>query len=100
MRSKFFQNSLVELIDVDVTAAIFVLNNQNGGWLVFCMVFFYENMGGGELWRGGGQWDWHGNDHETRRMHRRSLRLPTRRKWAQSRYLGTTAQAETDISLP
>ena len=47
MRSKFFQNSLVELIDVDVTAAIFVLNNQNGGWLVFCMVFFYENMGGG-----------------------------------------------------
>ena len=31
MRSKFFQNSLVELIDVDVIAAIFVLNNETGG---------------------------------------------------------------------
>ena len=38
----------------------------------------------------------------TRRLHRRLLRLPTRRKWAQSRYLGTTAQAgvDADISLP
>ena len=38
----------------------------------------------------------------TRRLRRRSLRLPTRRKWAQSGYLGTTAQAgaDADISLP
>ena len=27
---------------------------------------------------------------KTRRLHRRSLRLPTRRKWAQSGYLCTT----------
>ena len=38
----------------------------------------------------------------TSRLHRRSLRLPTRRKWAQSGYLGTTAQAgaDADVSLP
>ena len=34
----------------------------------------------------------------TRRLHRRSPRLPTRRKWARSGYLGTTAQAGADIS--
>ena len=39
---------------------------------------------------------------ETRRLHRRSLRLPTRRKWAQSRYLCTTpstAQAGADAGF-
>ena len=38
---------------------------------------------------------------KTRRLHRRSLRLPTRRKWAQSGYLCTTpsaAQADAGIS--
>ena len=42
------------------------------------------------------------NVNQTRRLHRRSLRLPTRRKWVQSGYLGTTAQAgaDADISLP
>ena len=39
---------------------------------------------------------------QTRRLRRRSLRLPTRRKWEQYGYLGTTAQAraDADISLP
>ena len=39
---------------------------------------------------------------ETRRLHRRSLRLPTRRKWAQSGYLCTTpstAQAGADAGF-
>ena len=39
---------------------------------------------------------------ETRRLHRRSLRLPTRRKWAQSGYLCTTpstAQAGADAGI-
>ena len=31
----------------------------------------------------------------TRRLHRRSLRLPTRRKWAQSGYLCTTPTPST-----
>ena len=38
----------------------------------------------------------------TRRLHRRSLRLPTRRKWAQSGYLCTTpstAQAGADAEI-
>ena len=38
----------------------------------------------------------------TRRLHRRSLRLPTRRKWAQSGYLCTTrstAQAGADAGI-
>ena len=38
----------------------------------------------------------------TRRLHRRSLRLPTRRKWAQSGYLCTTpstAQAGADAGF-
>ena len=38
----------------------------------------------------------------TRRLHRRSLRLPTRRKWAQSGYLCTTpstAHAEADAGI-
>ena len=38
----------------------------------------------------------------TRRLHRRSLRLPTRRKWAQSGYLCTTpstAQAGPDAGI-
>ena len=40
--------------------------------------------------------------YETRRLHRRSLRLPTRRKWAQSGYLCTTpstAQAGADAGI-
>ena len=42
------------------------------------------------------------NFSRTRRLHRRSLRLPTRRKWAQSGYLCTTpstahAEAEADV---
>ena len=39
---------------------------------------------------------------QTRRLHRRSLRLPTRRKWAQSGYLCTTpstAHAEADAGI-
>ena len=39
---------------------------------------------------------------ETRHLHRRSLRLPTRRKWAQSGYLCTTsstAQAGGDAGI-
>ena len=39
---------------------------------------------------------------KTRRLHRRSLRLPTRRKWAQSGYLCTTpstAQAGADAGI-
>ena len=39
---------------------------------------------------------------ETRRLHRRSLRLPTRRKWVQSGYLCTTpstAQAGADAGI-
>ena len=39
---------------------------------------------------------------ETRHLHRRSLRLPTRRKWAQSGYLCTTsstAQAGADAGI-
>ena len=39
---------------------------------------------------------------ETRRLHRRSLRLPTRRKWAQSGYLcstPSTAHAEADAGI-
>ena len=39
---------------------------------------------------------------QTRRLHRRSLRLPTRRKWAQSGYLCTTpstAQAGADAGI-
>ena len=46
--------------------------------------------------------DTSGQINQTRRLHRRSLRLPTSRKWAQSGYLGTTAQAgaDADISLP
>ena len=39
---------------------------------------------------------------ETRRLHKRSLRLPTRRKWAQSGYLCTTpstAQAGADAGI-
>ena len=39
---------------------------------------------------------------ETRRLHRRSLRLPTRRKWGQSGYLCTTpstAQAGADAGF-
>ena len=42
------------------------------------------------------------NLNETRRLHRRSLRLPTRRKWAQSGYLCTTpstAQAGADAAI-
>ena len=38
----------------------------------------------------------------TRRLHRRSLRLPTRRKWAQSGYLcptPSTAQAVADAGI-
>ena len=38
----------------------------------------------------------------TRRLHRSSLRLPTRRKWAQSGYLCTTpstAQAGADAGI-
>ena len=35
----------------------------------------------------------------TRRLHRRSLRLPTKRKWAQSGYLCTTAQAGADAGF-
>ena len=38
----------------------------------------------------------------TRRLHRRSLRLPTRREWAQSGYLCTTpstAQAGADAEI-
>ena len=38
----------------------------------------------------------------TRRLHRRSLRLPTRRKWAQSGYICTTlytAQAGADAGI-
>ena len=40
--------------------------------------------------------------YKTRRLHRRSLRLPTRRKWAQSGYLCTTpstAQAGADAGF-
>ena len=44
--------------------------------------------------------------YQTRRLHRRSLRLPTRRKWAQSGYLCTTdgttpstAQAGADAGI-
>ena len=36
---------------------------------------------------------------KARRLHRRSLRLPTRRKWAQFGYLGTTAQAGADADI-
>ena len=39
---------------------------------------------------------------KTRRLHRRSLRLPTRKKWAQSGYLCTTpstAHAEADAGI-
>ena len=39
---------------------------------------------------------------KTRRLHRRSLRLPMRRKWAQSGYLCTTpstAQAGADAEI-
>ena len=39
---------------------------------------------------------------ETRRLHRRLLRLPTRKKWAQSGYLCTTpstAQAGADAGI-
>ena len=42
------------------------------------------------------------NIRTTRRLHRRSLRLPTRRKWAQSGYLCTmpsTAQARVDAGF-
>ena len=39
---------------------------------------------------------------ETRRLHRRSLRLPTRRKWSQFGYLSntpSTAQAGADAGI-
>ena len=39
---------------------------------------------------------------KTRRLHRRSLRLPTRRKWSQSEYLCTTpstAHAGADAGI-
>ena len=39
------------------------------------------------------------NKLKTIRLYKRSLRLPTRRKWAQSRYLGTTAQAGADADI-
>ena len=42
------------------------------------------------------------DERKTRRLHRRSLRLPTRRKWAQSGYLCTTpstAQAGADAGI-
>ena len=42
------------------------------------------------------------NIERTRRLHRRSLCLPTRRKWAQSGYLCTTpstAQAGADAGI-